>query len=175
MPQQTAFKLIDCTLDQQGDAVLKIFNHAILNTTALYEYKPRDIQIIERWFADKRQHNFPIIGAVDERDNLMGFASYGRFRPFPAFNTTVEHSIYLHPDHTGKGLGKTLLCALIARATEQQVHCMIGAIDADNAASIRLHQQLGFEETGRLPQVGFKFDRWLDLVLYQKRISVKPI
>ncbi|QEW06042.1 GNAT family N-acetyltransferase [Nitrincola iocasae] len=163
--------LIDCENQQQGDAILDIFNDAILHTTALYEYQPRDRQTIDRWFADKQQLNLPVIGALDEHGQLMGFASYGRFRPFPAFNTTVEHSIYLHPDYRGRGIGKVLLLALIERAQSQQYHCMIGAIDADNAASIALHQALGFQETGRLPQVGYKFDRWLDLVFYQKQLE----
>lgn len=160
--------LIDCQNKQQGDAILAIFNDAILHTTALYEYQPRDRQTIDRWFADKQQLNLPVIGALAEHGQLMGFASYGRFRPFPAFNTTVEHSIYLHPDYRGRGIGKVLLLALIERAQSQHYHCIIGAIDADNAASIALHQALGFQETGKLPQVGYKFDRWLDLVFYQK-------
>lgn len=172
MQQQIAFKLTDCDFDQHGNAVMEIFNEAILNTTALYEYKPRDQQTIERWFSDKQQQNFPIIGAVDALGNVLGFATYGRFRPYPAFDTTVEHSIYLHPHYQGKGLGKSLLSALIEHASKQQFHCMIGAIDADNAASIRLHQHMGFDETGRLLQVGYKFNRWLDLVFYQKSIGV---
>lgn len=164
-------QLIDCQNDLHGDTILTLFNDAILNTTALYEYQPRDRQTIDRWFADKHALNLPVIGAIDTQGQLLGFASYGRFRPYPAFNTTVEHSIYLHPDAQGKGLGKTLLQALITRAQSQQYHCMIGAIDADNTASISLHQSLGFQETGRLPQVGYKFDRWLDLVFYQKIIG----
>ncbi|WP_235263502.1 GNAT family N-acetyltransferase [Nitrincola sp. A-D6] len=118
--------LINCQNQQQGDAILAIFNDAILNTTALYEYLPRDRQTIDRWFADKQQLNLPVIGAVDEHGQLMGFASYGRFRPYPAFNSTVEHSIYLHPNYRGQGIGKVLLQALIERANSQQYHCMIG-------------------------------------------------
>ena len=171
MPQQSNKQLIDCQFKDHGDSVLEIFNDAILNTTALYEYDPRDHATIERWFSDKQQHNFPILGILNETNRLMGFASYGRFRPYPAFNTTVEHSIYIHQDFRGLGLGKFLLSALMERAIAQGYHSMMGAIDAENTPSIRLHQQLGFQQTGLLPEVGFKFERWLTLVLYQKILS----
>ncbi|TVQ68923.1 MAG: N-acetyltransferase family protein [Oceanospirillales bacterium] len=171
MPQHNKIQLINCRYEDHGDTVFEIFNDAILNTTALYEYEPRSKATIERWFSDKADNNFPVIGAINETGSLMGFASYGRFRPFPAFNTTIEHSIYIHQDFRGLGIGKLLLTSLIERAIEQDYHCMIGAIDADNTHSIKLHQQLGFEQTGRLPEVGFKFERWLDLVLYQKILN----
>lgn len=163
--------LIPCSFETHGNSILNIFNDAILNTTALYEYQPRSIKDIERWFSDKQAYQFPIIGAINETGELMGFASYGRFRPYPAFNTTVEHSIYVDKPFRGQGVAKALLLELIKQANDNQVHVMIGAIDAENIASIHLHEQLDFTLTGRLPQVGYKFERWLDLVFYQKQLN----
>ena len=109
-----------------------------------------------------------MIGAVDAKGNLLGFASWGSFRAFPAYKYTVEHSIYIHHEQCGRGLGKLLLQALIERAKQHgQVHVLIGCIDASNQASIALHQRLGFEHSGTFPQVGFKFGRWLDAAFYQ--------
>ncbi len=171
MPQHSKIQLINGQYEEYGDRVLEIFNDAILNTTALYEYEPRDTAIISRWFNDKAQDNFPVLGALNETDCLMGFASYGRFRPFPAFNTTVEHSVYIHPSYRGQGIAKLLLLSLIEHASDQGYHAMVGAIDAENCASIKLHQKLGFKLTGKLPEVGYKFERWLDLVFLQKILN----
>ncbi|MGI9133356.1 MAG: GNAT family N-acetyltransferase, partial [Rhodoferax sp.] len=95
------------------------------------------------------------------------FGSYGTFRAWPAYKYTVEHSVYVHQDHRGQGLGLQLMRALIDVARQRDVHAMVGGIDASNASSIGLHQRLGFRHVGTLPQVGFKFGRWLDLAFYQ--------
>lgn len=164
-------QLIDCTLEAHGEAILAILNDAIVNTTALYDYKPRTMDSMSTWFQAKRAGGFPVIGFVaDEgpgQGELLGFASYGAFRNFPAFKYTVEHSVYVHHAHRGKGLGRKLLQAIIERARAQQIHVMVGAIDATNSGSIALHQQLGFQPCGIVQQAGFKFGRWLDLALYQ--------
>ena len=97
----------------------------------------------------------------------MAFASYGTFRAFPAFKYSVEHSIYVHRDHRGKGLGRKMLEELVEAARQRQVHILVGAIDAANDASIALHAALGFEHAGTIRQAGFKFGRWLDLAFYQ--------
>jgi L-amino acid N-acyltransferase len=163
----TDFRLISCSLEQHGEQILDIFNDAILNSTALYEYQPRTMQTIETWFATKAAGGFPVIGLVDSEGTLLGFASYGAFRPQPAYKYTVEHSVYVHASHRGRGLGRVLLDAIFAEAKADQRHALIGVIDADNKASIRLHESLGFHLVGSLPQVAFKFGRWLDAVMYQ--------
>lgn len=161
-------QLIECNEAEHAQAILDIFNEAILNSTALYDYKPRSLEQIQTWFASKREHGFPVIGAADIEGKLLGFASWGSFRAFPAYKYTVEHSIYIHHEQRGRGLGKLLLQALIERAKQHgQVHVLIGCIDASNQASIALHQRLGFEHSGTFPQVGFKFGRWLDAAFYQ--------
>lgn len=159
--------VVQCSFERHADAILDIFNDAILNSTALYEYKPRTPAVMTTWFDTKRNGGFPVIGIEDENGVLMGFGSYGTFRAFPAFKYTVEHSVYIHKDHRGKGLGKQLMQELIAAARANNLHAMMGGIDAANAGSIKLHEGLGFKHVGTLPQVGFKFGNWLDLAFYQ--------
>ena len=147
--------------------ILDIFNDAIAHSTALYEYKLRTSKDMIQWFSDKRAHDWPVLGAFNEAEQLLGFATYGTFRNKPAFKYTVEHSIYIHKDHRGQGVGRILLGHIIAQAKAQNFHCMVGAIDAQNAASIHLHQQFGFTYSGTIAQSGFKFGEWLDLAFYQ--------
>jgi L-amino acid N-acyltransferase len=149
-----------------SEQILAIFNDAILNSTALYDYKPRTAANMMTWFETKERGGFPVIGLVDE-GHLLGFGSYGTFRAWPAYKYSVEHSIYLAPDSRGRGFGKLLLKAIIDAAREQDYHVLVGGIDSQNAASIRLHKSEGFEFAGRIKQVGFKFGRWLDLDFYQ--------
>ena len=108
-----------------------------------------------------------MVGIEDEQGKLLAFGSYGSFRAWPAYKYTVEHSVYVHKEHRGQGLGRQVLQTLIARAREQQLHALVAAIDASNTGSVTLHERLGFQHVGTLPQVGFKFGRWLDLAFYQ--------
>jgi L-amino acid N-acyltransferase YncA len=159
--------IVDCTHAQHARAILDILNEAILNSTALYDYRPRTLDSMTRWFELKAAHGFPVIGAVDGSGHILGFASYGTFRDRPAYKYTVEHSVYVQAQQRGRGIGRLLMQELIARARQQELHVLVGGIDLGNAPSIALHQSLGFVQTGTLPQVGFKFGRWLDLAFYQ--------
>lgn len=161
------YQLVECSFERHADAILAIFNEAIINSTALYDYQPRTPQSMVAWFAAKHQGNFPVVGIEDEQGKLLAFGSYGTFRAWPAYKYTVEHSVYVHKEHRGQGLGRQVLQALIERARQQQLHVLVAAIDASNSGSIALHQGLGFQHVGTLPQVGFKFERWLDLAFYQ--------
>lgn len=160
-------RFVDCTLDEHGPAILEILNDAIVHSTALYDYRPRTADAMVGWFAAKAAGRFPVIGAIDDNGRLAGFASYGTFRAFPAYKYSVEHSVYVHRDHRGHGLGTTLMARLIDAARAQQVHVMIGGIDAANTVSIAMHERLGFVHAGTIRQAGFKFGRWLDLAFYQ--------
>jgi L-amino acid N-acyltransferase YncA len=102
---------------------------------------------------------------------VLGFASYGSFRPWEGYKHTVEHSVYVDAAARGKGVGRVLLSALIDHATASGKHVMVAGIDASNAVSIRLHETLGFITAGTLTQVGRKFDRWLDLLFMQRLLS----
>ena len=159
-------QFVACTHDAHALAILEILNEAIVNSTALYDYKPRAPQAMVGWFKAKETGRFPVIGAVDG-EKLLGFASYGTFRAWPAYKYTVEHSVYVHRDHRGKGIGAALMGKLIEAAREQQYHVVIGGIDAANSASVALHEKLGFFHAGTIRQAGYKFGRWLDLAFYQ--------
>lgn len=163
-------KIIDCG-ESHIAAILAILNESILNSTAVYDYQPRSMETISTWFAAKRQGGFPVLGAVSDHGELIGFATYGAFRPWPAYKYTVEHSLYVDAERRRKGIGKQLLGALIERAMKQNYHAIIGGIDSANTASIALHVKLGFMHVATLPEVGFKFGRWLDLYFYQLNLS----
>jgi L-amino acid N-acyltransferase YncA len=158
---------IMCNYDTHADAILDIFNDAIVNSTALYDYKPRARASMTGWFKAKEDGGFPVIGAVDSLGHLLGFASYGTFRAWPAYKYSVEHSVYVHKDHRGKRLGSALLGRLIEAAEEHQYHLMVGGIDVTNSASIALHERLGFVHAGTVRHAAFKFGAWRDLGFYQ--------
>ena len=160
-------KLVPCTFQRHASSILAILNEAIVNSTVLYDYKPRPPESMVGWFKAKEAGNFPIIGLESEAGELLGFASYGTFRAFPAFKYSAEHSVYVHREHRGRGYGPLLLKALIEKAKEQGIHLLIGGIDTTNKGSIALHTRLGFVHSGTITQAGFKFGRWLDLAFYQ--------
>jgi len=146
--------------------ILEIYNDAILHTTALYTYEPYTLPMMQQWFRDKSDKRLPVYIA-DVGRRVAGFASYGPFRPWPAYKYTVEHSIYIHPEFRGQGLSKQLLRTIIDDATSCELHTIVAGIDSQNSISIRLHRQFGFSEAGLISQVGYKFGRWLDLQFMQ--------
>jgi L-amino acid N-acyltransferase len=160
-------RLVECTLAEQGAAILAILNDAIVSSTALYDYEPRELSSMTAWFESKRAGQFPVWGALGAHDTLLGFASYGTFRAWPAYKYSVEHSVYVAEQARGQGVGKLLMQRLIESAVEQEKHVLIGGIDAQNAVSRAFHEKLGFVHAGTIEQAGFKFGRWLDLAFYQ--------
>ena len=159
-------KIIRCDPSFAGQ-ILAIFNDAILNSTALYVYQPRTMEFMAEWFETKARGNFPVIGAVNEAGELLGFGTFGTFRAGTAYKYSVEHSVYVAARFRHQGVGKTLLRETIAAAQAQDYHVLIGGIDSQNAVSIALHKQFGFEFAGRINHAGFKFGRWLDVDFYQ--------
>jgi L-amino acid N-acyltransferase len=160
-------QFIQCNYAAHAIAILDIFNEAIVNTTAIYDYAPRTIDHMLTWFNAKAASNYPVIGAIDEQGELRGFATYGIFRDRPAYKYAIEHSVYVQIDHRGQGIGRSLMQQLITIAQQQEYHTLIGGIDMHNAASIALHEKLGFTHAGTIKQSGFKFGQWLDLGFYQ--------
>ncbi len=148
-------------------ALRDIFNDAVLNTTAIWMDNVVDLANRQAWFAARAQQGYPILVAENADGEVVGYASFGDWRPFDGFCHTVEHSVYIRADQRGKGLGPQLLTALIERAKACDKHVMVATIESGNAASIGLHQRLGFAITGQMPQVGRKFGRWLDLTFMQ--------
>jgi L-amino acid N-acyltransferase YncA len=160
-------KIVNCERDRHSAPILAIFNEAIANSTALYDYHPRPREFMASWFDSKARGDYPVIGVEDDGGELLGFATYGPFRERPAYKYTIEHSVYVHARCRGQGVGRMLLGAIVLAAEKQDYHVMVGGIDAQNAVSIRLHESLGFKACGIVRQAGFKFGRWLDLAFYQ--------
>jgi L-amino acid N-acyltransferase len=161
------FEIVSCQPDAHATAVRDIFNDAIAHTTALYDYQPRSLETVMKWFGAKARDGYPVLAAVRDGD-LLGFASYGSFRAWPAYKYTVEHSLYVQRDRRRSGVGRALLAAVVEHATARGYRTVIGGIDADNAASIALHTAQGFTHAGTIRDAGYKFGRWLDLAFYQK-------
>jgi L-amino acid N-acyltransferase YncA len=150
-------------------AILEIINYNILNSTALYDYKPRTLENQVAILDEKISKEFPVIVAT-ENEMVVGFGYYSEFRFREAYKFTVEHSVYAHPNHLGKGIGKLILESLILLAKAQKLHTMIGVIDAENQSSIDFHKKFGFEIAGTIKESGFKFNRWLHSVFMQKML-----
>lgn len=146
--------------------ILDIVNHAILHTTSNYDYEPHSLKVQTEWFHDKAAHGFPIIVA-EYQNKAVGFATYGTFRQKFGYRFTVEHSVYVTDELTGKGIGRQLLSALIERAKTDKYHSMIGVIDKANTDSIGFHERFGFRECGVIKDVAYKFEKWLDVSMMQ--------
>ena len=118
------------------------------------------------WFRAKEVANLPVIVAVDETA-VVGFATYGPFRAWPAYKYTVEHSVYVALGARNRGVGRMLVRELIEEARRNDLHTIIAGIVSDNTPSLRLHRALGFVDAGEVQQVGYKFGRYLDLTFMQ--------
>ncbi|WP_197491753.1 GNAT family N-acetyltransferase [Microbacterium sp. H83] len=148
------------------EAITAIHNHAVEHTTAIWNEETIDVANRAAWLADRQERGYPVIVAVDD-SGVVGYASFGGWRPHSGFRHTVEHSVYVRDDAQGRGVGKTLMIELIDRARRSGVHVMVAAVDSSNLGSIVLHKRLDFMQVGRMPQVGAKFGRWLDLTFLQ--------
>lgn len=146
--------------------LLEIYNDIILNTTAVYHYKPHTIEMRKEWFELKKQQGFPVFVAEDNKQ-IVGFSTISPFRAWAAYKYSAENSVYVASDQRGKGIGKQLLLPLIEASEKLNMHTIIAAIDATNEASIALHEHFGFQEVGYFKQVGYKFGKWLDLKFLQ--------
>jgi len=158
------------------EAILEIYNDAILNTTAVYDYEPHTLEMRRQWFRIKEAQGYPVFVA-EENGNIAGFSSIGPFRAWAAYKYSVENSIYVAAGQRGKGIGKLLLAPLIKAAAELDLHTIIAGIDATNEVSIKLHRSFGFKEVANFKQVGYKFGRWLDLTFMQLLLETpeKPV
>ena len=154
---------------EDANGILEIINYNILNSTALYDYQPRTLENQISIFQDKLAKGFPVLVAIHD-EIVVGFGYYSEFRYREAYKFTVEHSVYSHPDHIGKGIGKQILESLIHLAKAQKLHTMIGVIDSENKNSIAFHEKFGFKTVGIIKESGFKFDRWLDSVFMQRML-----
>ena len=154
--------------DADLPAILDIYNDAILNSTASFETVPRTLDEERQWLRE-HSHPYAVLAAIHDGD-VVGWASLSPFRPKAAYRFTAEDSVYVQADFWGKGLGALLLARLLEVAASNGFHTVIALIVGDNAASLRLHRGFGFRRVGVEREVGYKFDRWLDVVIMQKTL-----
>ncbi len=149
--------------------ILEIYNDAVLNTTATYDYEPRTLEHRAQWFEERTRDGYPIFVAIADDGRVAGWSALNPYHSRCGFRFTSENSVYVAADLRGRGLGGLLLAPLIEGAKARGLHTIIAAIDATNEASVRLHARFGFEKVGLFREVGFKFGRWLD-VMYMERM-----
>ena len=149
--------------------ILAIYNDAVVKTTAIWNDTIADLTNRKTWFEARQKQNYPVLVA-EEEGVVVGYGSFGDFRAFDGYRFSVEHSVYVAEGTRRRGVASALVEALTLKARELGKHVMIGGIAGDNLASLKLHAKLGFTESGRMPEVGFKFGRWLDLVFMQKTL-----
>ena len=152
--------------------VRAIYNHYVANTVVTFDEEPMTLRQLRSKFQHMAKLGFPFIVAESPGGEILGYAYVYPWKEKAAYRFTVENSIYLGPAATGKGLGKALLAELIDRSKAAGIKEIVAVI-ADRGAegSIRLHEQFGFKEIGRMGRVGFKFERWLGTVLLQKSLK----
>ena len=152
-----------------AERLMAIYNHEVEHSTATFDLVPRTLDEQRTWIADR----LGALGVIvaEHEGHVVGFASLSPYRNRPAYNTSVENSIYVDGAARGLGVGKALLTELIAMARARGFHTILAFVSSTEQASEALHLSCGFEITGRQKEVGRKFGRWLDLVLMQRIIE----
>ncbi|HEU6438291.1 MAG TPA: GNAT family N-acetyltransferase [Nitratidesulfovibrio sp.] len=157
--------------------IVVIYNDAVRTTTAIWNESVTDAAGRAVWMADRTAAGYPVLVAVEEGADggsmVLGYATFGDWRAWDGYRHTVEHSVYVHKDSRGRGIGGALLHALIGRARDMGKHVMVAGVEAGNTASIALHRKFGFSEVGMLREVGCKFGRWLDLAFLQLTLDTR--
>jgi phosphinothricin acetyltransferase len=156
-------------LESDLPAILAIYNDAVVKTTAIWNDSLADLDNRRQWLEGRRRQRYPVLVATVD-DAVVGYASFGDFRAFDGYRFTVENSVYVAENARRQGAATALLTALIEEARALGKHVMVAGIAGENDVSIRLHAKCGFVESARMPEVGFKFGRWLDLLFMQRRL-----
>ncbi|RAL27053.1 GNAT family N-acetyltransferase [Thermoflavimicrobium daqui] len=150
-------------------AILDIYNHAVIHTAATFDLDPQTFEQRKKWFANYGE-KYPLIVAELE-NKVVGYCCLSQFRNKPAYNSTAELSIYVDPNTKGQGIGKQLMQAIIKLAKAKKFHVLVSGIADGNMVSIRLHEKFGFQLIGSFKEIGFKFNRWHDVHFYQLILS----
>jgi phosphinothricin acetyltransferase len=152
-------------------AINDIYNWYVPRSTCTYQEEPEPIEARLRWFAvHQADPRHPVTVALTGTE-IVGWGSLSGYRERSAYRFTCENSVYVKHDQHGKGIGSAILADLINRAKAHDYQSIIAGIDAEQAASIALHRKFGFSDCGRQVRVGYKFDRWLDVVFMQKALT----
>jgi len=150
--------------DKDLTNILEIYNDAVKNTYAIWNEKTVDLDDRKLWLNKHQESNLPVLIAEDNEGEILGYASLSEWRPFEGYKYTVENSVYVNSNKRGNGTGKALMLELIKRAKDLGMHAIVAGIEAENTASVKLHEKLGFKQAGKLDEVGIKFGKWLDLI-----------
>jgi L-amino acid N-acyltransferase YncA len=156
--------------EQDIPAITAIYNEVVANSNAVWTEKPDTEAERLAWMNARRALGYPVLVAT-EGSTILGYGTFGDFRAWPGYRYSVEHSVYIHADHRGRGLGRAIIDELVSAAATLGKHVLIAGIDGGNIASIRLHERAGFAEVARMPEIGRKFGRWLDLVFMQRMLD----
>lgn len=150
---------------EDADAINNIYNDYVLTSLCTFHLEPVTDEERMEWI---KQHSGKYLATIAESNGkVIGWASLSNHRPRPAYNGTVESSVYIHKDFHRRGLGKLLMIDLIERAKNCGFHTIVAGAEASQEASIRLHEDLGFVQVARFKDVGFKFDTWCDTIFMQ--------
>jgi L-amino acid N-acyltransferase YncA len=169
-PTEFHYEIVDATEADVPD-VLALYRHYVRNSVVTFDEKPPTLASFRSRFRHLQKLGYPFRVARSPQGTLLGYAYVFPFREKSAFRKTVESSIYLGPAATGRGLGTVLLADLIEKSAEAGLKEMIAVIaDQGAEASLALHTKFGFVETGRMGKVGFKFERWVGIILMQRSL-----
>ena len=156
-------------------ALTAIYNHYVVNTAITFDLQTFTAAERRGWF-DEHQTSGPhrLLVATDDWGKILGYASSSRWRPKPAYDTTVEATVYCDADATGKGCGTALYAALFGALEGEDVHAIVAGISLPNPASVSLHERFGFRRVGVFHSVGRKFDRFWDVAWFERAVGRKP-
>jgi phosphinothricin acetyltransferase len=149
-------------------ALTAIYNHYVVHTAATFDIEPVEVSARQVWF----NHYGPtgphrLLVAV-QGDELVGYATSSTFRPKPAYDRSIEVTVYLHPQATASGIGTALYTRLFAELRDEPLHRAYAVIALPNPASVALHAKFGFVEIGTMTEVGRKYDQWWDVLMMQR-------
>ena len=149
-------------------AIHDIYNYYVVHSACTYQTEIEPLAVRQTWFAGRGPEHPVTVAELDGQ--VVGWGALSRFHPRSAYRRTVENAVYVRHDSHRRGVGRALLVDLIDRAAALDHHTIVALVDAEQAGSLALHEQLGFGHAGRIQQAGFKFDRWLDVVYLQRMV-----
>ena len=152
--------------NEDTEAIRAIYNNEVSSGTATFDLSPRTLDEQREWMTERSGAHVVLV--AESNGEIVGFGSLSRYMKRPAYSTTVENSVYVHPENQGQGVGEALLTKLVDLAAEHGFHTIIARIGSESEGSIGLHRKVGFEEMGREREIGRKFGRWLDVVIMQR-------
>jgi L-amino acid N-acyltransferase len=165
MREEGTASIRDAT-EQDVARILEIYNHQVLHSTCTADEQPVTLEARLDWFRHRRELDLAVL-VLESASSVVGWASLNPYSPKSGYRFSVENSVYVEPAHQGRGFGRMLLAESIRRARLRGLHAIVASLDGENVASYKLHQEFGFVEVARYPQLFFKFGRWLDVVHLQ--------